>query len=267
VKKPKLSIIIITKDEEKMIGDCLESIKWADEIVLVDSGSTDKTVEIAKKYGAKITTFLSKTPNYAEWRNKGLQETKGDWVFYLDADERVTPHLKEEIKSSIINHQPSIIAYAIPRCNFYLGRKMHYGGAWPDYVKRLFKKDKLKGWEGRLHEEPTFSGGEGELGHLKEPMIHLTHRDLSSMVEKTRKWSKIEAELLYRAGHPPVTWWRILRIMLTEFWQRGVKLQGWRDGTVGWIEIIFQMFSRFITYARLWEMQNQIKSEKLKVQS
>ena len=81
------------------------------------------------------------------------------------------------------------------------------------------------------------------------------------MIEKTSQWSKIEADLLYQANHPPVTWWRILRVMLTEFWLRGVKNQGWRDGTVGWIEIIFQMFSRFITYARLWELQKGGESE------
>lgn len=242
-----------------MIGECLESIKWADEIVLVDSGSTDKTPEIAKKYGAKIIESPAPQPRFSEWRNKGLEVVaRGDWVLYLDADERVTPQLKKEI-TSIIHHQsPIIFSFAIPRQNILLGKEMHFGGWSPDYVKRLFKRDKLKRWEGRLHEEPIF---EGELGHLKQPMLHITHRDLSSMVEKTRQWSKIEAELLYKAGHPPVVWWRIIRVMLTEFWHRAVKLQGWRDGTVGWIEIIYQMFSRFITYARLWELQ-QIKKEK-----
>ena len=116
------------------------------------------------------------------------------------------------------------------------------------------RRKKLKRWEGRLHEEPVF---EGQLGHLQEPMVHLTHRDLSSMIEKTSSWSKIEAELLDQAGHPPVTWWRILRVMLSEFWERGIKKQGFRDGTVGWIEVIFQMFSRFVTYVRLWESQKQ----------
>lgn len=261
MKKARLSVIILTKNEEKRIKDCLDSVKWADEIILVDSGSTDKTIPIAKKYGAKIVSYKTPRPEYSLWRNRGLKETKGDWVFYLDADERATPELKKEILALLSqrSHGPvrgagEVGGWAIPRRNFYLGKEMKYGGAWPDYVKRLFKKDKLKKWKGRLHEEPIF---EGELGHLKEPIIHLTHRDLSSMVEKTRKWSKIEAELLYQADHPPVTWWRILRIMITEFWKRGVKLQGWRDGTIGWIEIIFQMFSRFITYARLWEMQQR----------
>ena len=254
MKNNKLSVIIIARNEEQMIRDCLESVKWADEIILVDSGSTDKTVDIAKEYGAKIINLPSEKLEFAKWRNAGLKEAKGIWVFYLDADERVTPELHKEIKESINKH---LTAYKIPRRNFYLGKEMHYGGAWPDYVKRLFLKEKLKRWVGELHEDPVF---EGEMGKLKNPIVHIAHRDLSSMVEKTREWSKIEAELLYKSGHPPVTWWRILRIMLDEFWLRGVKLQGWRDGTVGWIEIIFQMFSRFVTYGRLWELQQKRKS-------
>jgi len=250
----KPSVIIIAKNEEQMIGDCLRSVRQlADEIILVDSGSTDKTMEIAKKYSARIISLPTEKLEFARWRNVGLREAKGEWILYLDADERVTPELQKEIKESI----KYFTAYEIPRRNFYLGKEMHYGGAWPDYVKRLFLKEKLKRWIGELHEDPVF---EGEMGRLKNPIVHIAHRDLSLMVEKTREWSKIEAELLYKTRHPPVTWWRILRIMLSEFWLRGVKLQGWRDGTVGWIEIIFQMFSRFVTYGRLWELQQKHKS-------
>lgn len=252
----KLSVIILAKDEEKVIEDCLESVhQLADEIVLVDTGSTDRTPEIAKKFGAKVISVYRGKLEFSRWRNEGLKTANGEWILYLDADERITPELKREMQKVIRDKQYD--AYAIPRRNFYLGKEVRFGGARPDYVKRLFRKDKLQKWKGRLHEEPVY---EGELGYLKEPMIHLTHRDLSSMVEKTREWSKIEAELLYEANHPPVTWWRILRIMLGEFYKRGIRLQGWRDGMVGWIEIIFQVFSRFITYARLWEIQ--VKKEK-----
>jgi len=250
IKNSKLSVIVITKNEEKMIKDCLASVQQlADEIIIVDTGSQDRTLKIAKKYTNKI--FVCEKGSFSDWRNFGLKKSKKEWILYIDADERTTTSLCDEIKHKILNIK-NIKAYAIPRRNFLLGKEMRYGGWFPDYAKRLFKRNKLLRWEGRLHEEPIFTG---ELGHLKEPMIHFTHRDLSSMIEKTSQWSKIEADLLYQANHPPVTWWRILRVMLTEFWLRGVKKQGWRDGTVGWIEIIFQMFSRFITYARLWELQ------------
>jgi len=249
--KNKISVIIIAKNEERMIEDCLKSIgSWANEIVVVDSGSTDKTLDICKKYNCNI--FKSSKDSFSSWRNLGKEKSVFSWIFYLDADERMTDGLKKEITDTVNN--PKFFAYVIPRRNFYLGKEVHFGGSYPDYVKRLFKKDKLKKWVGKLHEEPLF---EGELGYLKEPMIHITHRDLSSMVDKTSNWSKIEAGLLYKADHPPVVGWRILRIMFTEFWYRVVKLKGWRDGTVGWIEAIFQVFSRFITYARLWEMQNK----------
>lgn len=254
MKKPKLSVVIIAKNEEVMIKDCLESAKWADEVILVDTGATDNTPQIAQKFGAKVISLPFKKLEFAKWRNAGLKAAQGDWVLYLDADERITPELKKELQTVLAD--PQYAAYEIPRRNFYLGQEMHYGGAWPDYVKRLFLKKKLKAWEKELHENPIF---EDEMGKLKSPFIHLTHRDLSSMVEKTREWSKIEAKLLFEAGHPPVTWWRLLKVMLTEFWQRGIKLQGLKDGVVGWIEVIFQMFSRFITYARLWELQNKLK--------
>ena len=106
---------------------------------------------------------------------------------------------------------------------------------------------------------PAF-GEEGELGHLKEPMIHLQPKSIEPMLEKSIKWSKIEAKLLYEANHPPVTWWRILRMGATTLFERLIKKQGFRDGTEGWIEAIYQAFHTVIIYMQLWEMQ--VKKEK-----
>jgi glycosyltransferase involved in cell wall biosynthesis len=254
MEKVKLSIIIVARNEQEMIEDCLKSAVWADELVLLDTGSSDKTIEIAKRYGARIIYAESRERDFAAWHNQGKKEAKDDWLFKLDADERITPELQKEIISIIQHPIHKIFAYALPRQNVLLGRLMHFGGWYPDYQIRLFKKEKLIRWEGKLHERPIFKG---ELGYLKNPMIHLTHRDLSTMVEKTKEWSKIEAQLLFDANHPPVTWWRILRVMLSEFNLRFLKLQAWRDGTVGWIEGLFQVFNRFLIYAKLWEIQNQ----------
>jgi len=259
MKKPKISVIIIGKNAQDLIKDCLLSVKWADEIIYLDGGSTDRTLEIVKDFKVKVKKQKEKKMDFAAWHNQGIEESKGEWIFYLDTDERVTPELKKEILEKI-NSSENFAAYAIPRRNILLGKEMRFGGWWPDYQIRLFKRKFLKSWKGKLHERPVF---EGELGYLKNPMLHFTHRDLSSMVEKTNQWSEIEADLLYKSGHPPITWWRFLTAMGREFWQRGVKLQGWRDGTVGWIEIIYQMFSRFITYAKLWEKQNNEKSRNL----
>jgi len=254
MKKEKISIVTIVKDEEKMIDDCLKSSIWADELVLIDTGSTDQTIKIAQGYGAKIAYVKTEERNWGAWHNRGIKEASGDWIFYLDADERITPELQKEIIEVI--SQKKDTAFAIPRRNVLLGKPMYYGGWYPDYQIRLFRKDKLIKWEGKLHERPIFKG---ELGHLKQPMIHLTHRDLTSMMEKTRKWAAIEADLLLAAKHPPIVWWRLLKVMFDEFILRFIKKQAWRDGKVGWIEGIFQMFSRFLTYAYLWEKQQEEK--------
>lgn len=252
MEKVKISIVIIARDEQQMIEDCLKSAVWADEIIIIDDASTDKTMEIAKSYGAKIILAESRERDFAAWHNQGKKEVKNDWFFKLDADERITPELQKEMQDVI--RETQYVAYAIPRQNILLGKAMKFGGWYPDYQIRLFKKEKLIRWEGKLHERPIFKG---ELGYLKNSMLHLTHRDLSSMVEKTKEWSIIEAQLLFNAHHPPVTWWRILKVMTSEFCQRFIKYQAWRDGTVGWVEGLFQVFNKFLIYARLWELQNQ----------
>ena len=167
----KLSVVILAKNEEKIIKDCLESVKWADEVILVDSGSTDKTLVMAKEFGAKIVNSPSKKLAFAKWRNQGLKVAQGDWLLYVDADERVTPELKKEIES-LIKSKPKAVAFEIPRKNFYLGKEVRYGGAWPDYVRRLFLKKKLKGWVNQLHEHPEV---EGSWGRLKHPLICLLY--------------------------------------------------------------------------------------------
>lgn len=255
-----LSVVIIAKNEEEKLPDCLKSVNWADEIILVDSGSTDDTIKIAKEFGSRIVN--EKTGSYSKWRNKGMKRAKSDWVLYVDADERVTPQLRKEIQSTINNKHAqqspgedgSTIhsAYAIPRKNFILGKELKHGGWWPDYVKRLFRKDKFGSWAGELHEEPDFKG---ELGHLENPLVHLKHDNLEEMVEKTNKWSEIEAKLMFEADHPPMNILRFLSAMFREFWLRMIRHTAFLDGTKGIIYALYQVYSRFISYAKLWEMQ------------
>src|SRR3989344_1014679 len=231
-----LSVIIITKNEEEMIGDCLISIKdLAGEIIVVDSGNTDKTNEIAKSYGAKIVR--TKSTNYAAFRNAGLKAAAGDWILYVDADERVSPQLRLEIKNTTA---PGV--YEIPRKNIYLGKEMHFGGWGNDKVIRLFYKKFLKEYQGELHEQPIYSGNLSTLNH---ELINHSHRELSSMLDKTIEFTGYEAKLRLAAGHPPVIWWRFLRVMTTEFWTRFGKLRAWQDGPKGVIDGIFQVFNMF----------------------
>ncbi|MFZ5932587.1 MAG: glycosyltransferase family 2 protein [Patescibacteria group bacterium] len=245
----KISAIVLTKNSEELIKDCLESLKWANEIILVDDSSKDQTIEIAKSRGAKVFTFSG---DFSKKRNFGAKKAQGEWLLYVDADERVTPFLRKEIQAIVSTPLPVYSGYAIRRRNIFLGREMHWGGWWPDYVVRLMKKDSLLGWEGELHEQPKV---EGEIGKLREALTHTSHRSLTEMVDKTNEWSEIEAKLLYKAHHPKMTWWRFLSAGWREFSERGIKKLGFLDGTVGVIEIIYQSFSRMITYAKLWEMQ------------
>lgn len=244
----KISAIVLAKNSEDLIVDCLDSINWADEIVVVDDHSSDKTREIARKAGGKVFTFSG---NFSEKRNFGAKKAIGDWLLYIDVDERVTPLLRKEIRK-VINGFQKISAYAVPRRNIFLGHEMRWGGWWPDYVIRFIKKDSLLGWEGELHEQPKI---EGKIEKLKNPLTHFSHRTLREMVDKTNDWSLVEAKLLYNSGHPKMTWWRFLSIGFREFWDRGIKKMGFLDGTVGVIEVIYQSFSRMITYTKLWEMQ------------
>jgi (heptosyl)LPS beta-1,4-glucosyltransferase len=253
-----LSAIVITLNEEKMLGDCLKSLQFADEIIVVDTGNTDRTNDIARKFKAKIAKY-SGPRDYSAYRNRAITVAKGDWLLYVDADERVTSELAAEIKQ-VISHPGQVTAYAIPRKNIYLGKELKYGGWGGDYVTRLLKKSALKTWVNPLHEQPEFSGLQAK---LTAKLVHISHRDLSSMLAKTLIFTSLEAELRYKAGHPPMTWWRFFRVMTTEFWYRFIKLSAWRDGTEGVIDSIFQVFNTFIIYARLWEMQNKFDEKSL----
>jgi len=252
--KSGISIIIIAGKESKVINRALTSAAWADEIIFVAANSDAATINLAKKYTKKIyQTEDEFGKHFAKWRNLGLSKAKSNWVFYLDADEEITLKLKNEL-ISIACKKSEHSHYAVPRQNYYLGKRVRFGGSWPDYVKRFFKRSSLKKWQGKLHEQPVVSG---TLGYLTHPLNHYTHRDLTSMMEKTIAWTQLEAKALYDASHPPVVWWRFFRMMATKFWQRLIIQKAWKDGTVGWINAIFEMFNTFIIYARLWEMQNK----------
>jgi len=153
-----------------------------------------------------------------------------------------------ELKSSQFSH------FAIPRANHFLGQRVKYGGTYPDYVIRLYKKPNIKKWVGSLHEKAVVSGN---LGYLKNDLLHFTHTDITSMLQKSIIWTQTEAQALYDNNHPPIYWWRFPRMMLNKLWQRLIKQQMYKDGIVGWISAIFETFNTFIIYARLWEIQNE----------
>jgi (heptosyl)LPS beta-1,4-glucosyltransferase len=254
-----ISVIIIAKNQADLLVDCLKSAQWAREIIVVDNGSTDNTVAVAQKYNAKV--YKGPQGSFSDWRNFGASLAKGDWIFYLDVDERITPDLKAEIQTLLQHWNESPInpvAYAVPRKNNLLGHDMRFGGWWPDYVLRLINKKFLIGWKGDLHEQPKIKGA---VGKLKNSIYHISHRSLTEMMDKTNSWSEIEAKLLFKSGHPPMAWWRFFSVATREFFYRGVWKLGFFDGPIGAIEVFYQVYSRMITYAKLWEMQEMGKKK------
>ncbi len=245
----KISAIVIAKNEEERIADCLDSLSFCDEIIVVDNVSEDRTAQIAEHMGAKVIS--ADTTDFSKLRDLGLKKSLMEYVFYVDADERVDPDLKKSIKE--ISGDAS--AYKVIRKNFYLGNH-----EWPKHekIERVFKKEKLKGWKGQLHESPVI---EGEVGELNGYLLHYTHRTLSQMLKKTIEWSRVEAQLRYNSGHPKMSWWRFPRVMISTFFDYYIVQRGYKIGTAGLIESMYQSFSIFVTYARLWELQNSKKND------
>jgi len=261
INHSRLSIVVLAGNEAEVIETCLKSCLFADELIVVLANSSDSTKEIIRDLFPEtkiIKTFDEYNKNFSKWRNLGLSATTGDWVLYVDADEMVTTSLKDEILLTIKNN--SLFSYyVIPRQNYFLGKKVTHGGTYPDFVKRLFKKQYFSGFKGILHEEPRITG---DFGYLKNTLLHYTHRHLEAMVDKTLAWTDMEAKDLYDNHHPSMSWWRFPRMYLWKFWRRFLVERSFMDGVVGWISTIFESFDTFIIYARLWELQHYGKTRR-----
>lgn len=249
----KLSVVIIAKNEEKMIADSIESVRFSDEILVIDNESLDRTADVAKHLGAKVITF--KSSNFSEMRNFGISKAKYPYVLYVDSDERVSDDLAKNIQQAVIS-EADISGFIIQRKNFYFGNH-----EWPqiESFPRLFKKADFTKWEGTLHETPHYKG---ESKVLNGYLLHFTHRNLSQMLNKTIDWSEKEAYLRFTSHHPKMTWWRFPRVMATGFMDSYIKQKGYKAKTAGIVEATYQMYSMFITYARLWELQNNYENSK-----
>lgn len=243
-----LSVIVLTKNEEDRIKACLQSVKWADEIIVVDNGSKDQTLQVVKKYTDKILEFNDQ--DFSTLRNRAAEASSGEWLLYVDADERVLDSLKQEIET--ITYGSPFSAYAISRKNIIFGKEVKYGPFWPDWVIRLLKKRNFETWEGKIHEYPKFKG---KLGYTKNSLLHLTHRDLEQIVLKSLEWSKIDAQLRFDAHHPAMSGWRFIRVLFSELFNQLIVRRGFSGGTVGVMDSILQSFSTFMSYTRLWQMQ------------
>lgn len=244
----KVSVTIIAFNEAENIEDCLKSVQWADEIIVVDSGSTDATVEISKKYTNKV--FFNKWEGFAKQKSFALSLATNNWVLSLDADERVTPELEEEILNSNLNGADG---YYIWRKNYFLDKAIKYCGWGSDYQLRLFRKDKTKLTDRLVHEGFIV---DGKTSRLKNQMIHLTHTDLKKTFSKINDYSTLEAEEKYKRKN--INGFTMILYPVIAFIQHYFFRKGFLDGVHGLMVSINHAMTKLQVYMKIWEI-NKVK--------
>lgn len=245
----KLSVALTTFNEEKNIKDCLESVKWADEIIVVDEKSSDKTVEIAKKYTNKIF-LVDHNPMFHKNKQAALDKCTGDWILQIDADERVTVELKKEILS-IIEKESLLSGYKVPRKNKIFGKYLEHTGWYPDYQIKLFKNGKAKYLCQTVHEQPEING---ELGTLKNDLLHYHYNSVGQFLDRLNKYTTNDADYLLKKGEK-VVWSDAIKFPVDEFFRRFFLWEGFKDGLHGLVLSLLQSFSRLVVFAKMWEAE------------
>ena len=251
-QKQKLSVVVLTKNEEGIIARCLESVKWADEVIVIDDNSVDKTTEIAKRYAARIITHPLNN-DFSGQRNLGIDSSSGDWILQMDADERVTEGLREKI-IEILEKGSDAAAFRFRRLNNFCGKFLTSGGEDLHRPLRLFRKGKARFSGGRIHEELKV---DGDIGEIDAVMEHYNFPDISHYVSTQDFYCALEAGALYdKAGIIPE---KKLRRELTFgpvklFFKIYIKRKGYKDGLYGLIFAVLSAWRRFLIYTKYWEM-------------
>lgn len=249
--KLPLSCVVIVKNEEKNIVDCLRSASFAEEIIVMDSGSTDRTCERASSMGAKVVQ--------QEWLGFGPQKAKVtemakfDWVLNIDADERVSDELRSEIETLWPTLDPQS-GYLIPRRSFHLGRWIHFGGWYPDYQLRLYNK-KFSQWDSAQIHEKVRSPHQRK---LKSPLHHFVFRHLHHQIETNNRYSSLQAEELFRRGKR-FSFVKLVVKPWSKFFECYLWKRGFMDGLPGFIIAVGAGYSVFLKWAKLWELERGSK--------
>lgn len=240
-----LSIIIITKNEQANIADCIKSVSFADEVIVLDSGSTDQTTSIARDLGAKVY-HTTHWPGFGPQKNKALSLATKAWVLSIDADERVSPRLATQIQEVLKN--PIADAYSVTRLSCFGGRWIRHSGWWPDRIVRLFNKDKAQFKNVAVHESLVVNGSTKELdAHL----IHYPYDSFERLISKVNQYSTAAAEQLY-AKNKKISVLGIGTKALWTFIRLYVIRKGFLDGKHGFILAGVAAFGSFLRYSKLW---------------
>lgn len=245
--KNKVSTVIITVNEEKNILDCLESVKWADEIIIVDSESNDKTVEIGKKYTTKV--FVKKWEGYAIQKSYALSLANNEWVLSLDADERVTDKLAEEILSLDLEKYDGC---EIKRDNYFLGKVIKGCGWGNDYQLRLFRKSKTRLSDRVIHEKFIV---DGKIFKLKNTMLHYSYNNLSEAFAKINNYSTLEA--LEKSNRKKVNSFTLIAVPILSFLQHFIIRKGFIDGLYGLIISLMHAITKLQVKMKIWEIKRR----------
>jgi glycosyltransferase involved in cell wall biosynthesis len=250
MKKTTLAIIILTYNEEKNIKLCINSAQFADEIILIDSGSTDKTKTIAENLGAKVYEHSMDEAGFAGQRNFALEKTQADWVFYLDADERLTPQLAKEIETLILE---APCCYKIKRVNYIFGQRVVYGGHSPDYIARLFPQGKVK-WSGIVHERAL---SDLPIKKTKGHICHYTYTSWEMYFEKFNKYTTLMAKKMHDSGKKATLADILLRPCFA-FIKYYILNFGFLDGFLGFAFSVMNAFYTLAKYLKLkYYQENQ----------
>ncbi|GAB4483014.1 MAG: glycosyltransferase family 2 protein [Thermodesulfovibrionales bacterium] len=243
----KVSVFIMTYNEEAKIRDCLESVRWADEIVVIDSFSTDRTVEICREYTDRI--FQKEFNGFGELRNFSVSKTSHDWILSIDADERATEELKQEVLAKL-EAGPDADVYFVPRINYLLGRRVRHCGWYPDYRQpQFFRKGAMTYTDHLVHEGYIANG---TVSYLKGHAIQIPFLSLDQFFRKMDRYSTLRAEDLARRG----TRFGVHQLILNPlamFSKTYIFKLGFLDGAVGLVISLLYAYYTFVKYVKLWE--------------
>ena len=242
-----ISAVVLTKNEEKNIKECLEGIKWCDEIIIIDDNSKDKTVKIAKESGAKVFNH-SLNNDFSAQRNYGLSKVKGDWILFVDADERISEPLQYEIRNVILfEERRDIDGYFIKRKDFMWGKELKHGEAGNIKLLRLAKKGKGE-WIGKAHETWKVKG---KTKFLKNSILHYPHQDVKIFLEEINFYTNLRAEELIDKK-VKISWFSIILYPIGKFIINFFVKRGFMDGTPGFIIAMTMSFHSFMARSKTW---------------
>lgn len=255
--RTRVSLVIITFNEEKNIKRCIESVPWVDDIVVLDSASKDRTQEIAKSLNARV--FDEPFRGYREQKKRATDLAKHDWVLSLDADEALSPELSQEIQKILDQGEPQVDGFEIPRLSYHMGRWIHHGGWYPDWQLRFFNRKRTTWVGGHVHEKVRGS----KVVRLKNNLLHWVFDDLSDQVAANNTYSTKGALDLYDKRKS----FSLLKLIfkpVSKFLETYIIKLGFLDGLPGFIISVGAAYSMFLKFAKLWELKN-IKPHTTKV--